>query len=260
MSDSMPPKKKRPRVAGQPPAGAGAKRGSGSAKRAPIERLAGADAKAAKTSPLKGASAKRVGKGKLAAPVSTAKAAGSSASAGGGVAKTAPRAAGGQIPRGAQLLGLIGLIGLIVGLLGFWHPGGVGRGSDQSFINSKATAEVLGQMDTAACLSPKPGETFEQWMKLNRSWLAGKALDQWNKSEQANRQIFEQTAGAKQDCKVRAIGVRDLTGSGNGSTAHVLVNFATSTAGSTANSMIITLQMEVERMDGRWRIRQIDTW
>ncbi|MFT4201081.1 hypothetical protein [Gordonia sp. (in: high G+C Gram-positive bacteria)] len=270
----MPPKKKRPRVAGQPRPGASrtgsaAKRAAApKAKRAPIERLAGGDPKAAKSTPAKSAPAKstpaKSSPAKAAAkPIkrtSTSGGAAGVAKSASGVAKSAPRAGAGALPRGALLLGLAGLVALVIGLFGFWHPGGAGP--DKSFLDSKATSEVLGQIESAACLSPKPGETFEQWKKTNYSWMTGKALEDWNKGMAVNQQIFEQTAaaGVRSDCKVRAIGVRDLTGSGDGSTAHVLVNFVTSTAGASSNDVIVSTQMEVVRQGGRWKVSKVDAY
>ncbi|QKT08339.1 hypothetical protein HUN08_14885 [Gordonia sp. X0973] len=279
MSD-MPPKKKRPRVAGQPRPGASssqrsgaAKRTAGTSRRAPIERLGSAESGAAKTAPLKSSPAKSSAAKSSPAKSGAAKSAPAKSSGSGtsgtaksstakssaAVARTAPRASG-SIPKPARWLAVAGLVGIVIGLLGWWHPGGAPRHEDASFVDSKATSEVLGQTESAVCLMPKPGEPFEKWDRKTRQVLTGKALTDWEKSVPGNKQIIDQTnaAGVTTECRVQAIGVRDLTGGGNGSTGHVLVNGVVSSTG--ASSVIFSKQMEVVRENGRWLIRQIDSW
>jgi Mce-associated membrane protein len=301
MSD-MPPKKKRPRVAGQPRPGSSTGRpatGSGSAKprptgtptaskRAPIQRLGSSDesASASPTTPKKSAPRTPTTKpGRLASGTGSAPSAGAekastgevgkvnlvkagSAKAGtakSGVAKTAPsRGSAGEAAstRGPLILAAIGAAALLIGLIGLLHPG-AGDLSDKSFIDKSATSAVLGQTETAACaiLGPRRGETIDKWIATSRGVLIGAARQEWEKQMPTNRSMIEQTQQTN-DCRVDAIGLRGLTGGGNGATAQVLASLVISMNQGAANagSLVVGIQYQVVNQDGKWKISRVDAW
>ncbi|GAA3048875.1 hypothetical protein GCM10010528_29990 [Gordonia defluvii] len=272
----MPPKKKRPRVAGQPRPGAdrtgrppSPRPPTGAVRRAPIERLdPGAQAptgKIAKTAPTRASTtkstAKTAGKG-TALPAGDGEQGGSGKP---GVTKSAPsrlRATDSATSRGPVFLAAAGIIALVVGLLGLWHPG-AGNGEDKSFVDQSATSEVLGQIETAACaiLGPRRGETIDKWIATSRAVLVGPARAEWEKQMPTNRDVIQQTQQTN-ECRVDAIGLRGLTGGGDGSTAQVLGSLVLSmNQGATAaGSIVVGIQYQVLRQDGKWKITRVDAW
>ncbi|GAB11805.1 hypothetical protein GOARA_088_00690 [Gordonia araii NBRC 100433] len=279
MSD-LPPKKKRPRVAGQPRPGtgqtgreaaSGKRPAAGSSRRAPIQRLgssggsASAKPVAPKTAPAKTAQKKKSASPKAAAkPVVSSAGDGKNGGKAGAVAKSAPtrRPTGEASSRGPAILAGLGALALLVGLLGLWHPGAV-DGRDKSFVDSNATSEVLGQTENAACaiLGPRRGETVDKWIGTSRSVLVGAARAEWEKQLTTNRQMIEQT-GQTNDCRIDAIGVRELTGAGDGSTGQVLGSLVISMdqGGMAAGSIVVGIQYQVVRQDGKWKISRVDAW
>ena len=279
MSD-MPPKKKRPRVAGQPrPGSRQAEAGStassptsstrpvaGTSRRAPITRL-GSSTASPSAKPVKSAPGKVPLNKRPAGKASSASALPGEGRAGGGtVAKTAPRRAGANagVGRGPLRLAGVGLLGLLIGLFGLWHPGGASN-SDQAFINTEATTEVLGQMEHAACAILGPTRqnknSVEDWIKYSRSVLVGPARADWEKQMPTNREVIEQTQQT-QNCRIDAIGVRALTGTRDGSTAQVIASQTISLdqAGRMAGSLVVGMQYHVVRQDGKWKIERVDAW
>ncbi len=274
----MPPKKKRPRVAGQPRPGAerstrpaGVKPVAGTARRAPIQRLGSSSstgAVPAKSAPAKSVPAKQARSARRGAPVP--KPAGSSSTGGstggaGAVAKTAPGrsgSAGSTAPRGPLVLAAAGIVALLIGLVGFWHPGGA-NGQDKAFVDTSATTEVLGQVEDAACtvLGPRRGQTVDKWVASSRAVLVGQARADWEGQLPANRQMIEQSQQTN-ECRVDSIGVRELTGGQDGATAQVLANLVISLnqGGSAAGSVVVGIQYRVLRQAGKWKITRVDTW
>ncbi|GED98712.1 hypothetical protein [Gordonia crocea] len=278
MSD-LPPKKKRPRVAGQPRPGAdragtsGAKRPvAGASRRAPIQRLGFSDATAstgaAKSAPAKRPTPKRPAAKRSSAVVSGTRpgsSSGTGSASSGGVARSAPGrtgAAASASGRGPLILGAVGLIGLLIGVIGLVHPGGASR-SDLAFIDKSATSEVLGQVETASCtiLGPARGQTVQQWIDSSRAVLVGPARAEWEKQMPTNRTVIEQTQQTN-ECRVDAIGVRGLTGGGNGAKAQILASLVLSMSqgGMAAGSMVVGMQYEVVRQDDKWKIERVAAW
>ena len=260
---------------------AGAHSGSPAAsKRAPIQRLGSSDesATAPSATPKKSAPRTPTTKpGRLASSTGSAASAGAEKSSTGkagaaktaaakpGVAKTAPSraaAADSTSARGPLILAAVGAVALLIGLIGLLHPG-AGDLSDKSFINKSATSEVLGQTETAACaiLGPRRGETIDKWIATSRAVLVGPARQEWEKQMPTNRSMIEQTQQTN-DCRVDAIGVRGLTGGGNGATAQVLASLVISMnqGVSNAGSLVVGIQYQVLNSDGKWKINRVDAW
>ena len=76
-----------------------------------------------------------------------------------------------------------------------------------------------------------------------------------------NRSMIEQTQQTN-DCRVDAIGLRGLTGGGNGATAQVLASLVISMNQGAANagSLVVGIQYQVVNQDGKWKISRVDAW
>ena len=63
-------------------------------------------------------------------------------------------------------------------------------------------------------------------------------------------------------CPWCIIGLRGLTGGGNGATAQVLASLVISMNQGAANagSLVVGIQYQVVNQDGKWKISRVDAW
>ena len=175
-----------------------------------------------------------------------------------GTAK-ATRPAGSSPWRLAIGLGIAAAVFAVIAIVGALHPG-ASIGSDKAFIDEKATTELTGQAGQKACdVLAYNGTDFDKWAGKARSALTGKPLKEFNAYLPTQRQLIEEQK-ATADCKVDAVGVMDLTGSGDGAKAHVIMNLVISQSlnGQAANSAAPAVDLHMVRKGDAWLIEKID--
>ena len=156
------------------------------------------------------------------------------------------------------------VLGIITGVLAIAaivlavHPGAT-IGSNKAFIDQAATSELVSQAQTKVCTANSAnGTKFDEWSNNARSGLTGEALAQFNKQVAPLKQVMEQ-AKATTDCQIDAIGVRDLTGSGDGSRAVIVVNMILSGTqnGVPTQSLTPRYQVNMEKHGDSWLIAKV---
>lgn len=156
-------------------------------------------------------------------------------------------------------LGIAAAVFAVVAIIGALHPG-ASIGSDKAFIDEKATTELTGQAGQKACdVLAYNGTDFDKWAAKARSALTGRPLKEFNEYLPTQKQLIEQTK-AVADCKVDGVGVMELTGSGDGAKAHVIMNLviSQSLAGQAANSGAPAVDLHMVRKGDAWLIEQLD--
>lgn len=158
----------------------------------------------------------------------------------------------------------LGVLGVITGVLVVaavilaLHPG-ASVGSNKAFIDQAATSELVSQAQTKVCTANSAtGVKFDEWSGKARAGLTGEALEQFNKQVAPLKQVMEQ-AKATTDCQIDAIGVRDLTGSGDGSRAVIVVNMVLSGTqnGVPTQSLTPRYQVNMEKHGDAWLIAKV---
>ncbi|UEA57904.1 hypothetical protein LK459_14995 [Gordonia otitidis] len=158
----------------------------------------------------------------------------------------------------------LGVLGVITGVLVVaavilaLHPG-ASIGSNKAFIDQAATSELVSQAQTKVCTANSAtGVKFDEWSGKARAGLTGEALEQFNKQVAPLKQVMEQ-AKATTDCQIDAIGVRDLTGSGDGSRAVIVVNMVLSGTqnGVPTQSLTPRYQVNMEKHGDAWLIAKV---
>ena len=133
-------------------------------------------------------------------------------------------------------------------------------GSDKAFIDAKATSQLTSQAQQRICaIFGYEYTELDAWQKRAQNALTGKAREEFDKSFKAQRDLITQTkTGA--ECRVDAIGVRDLTGGGDGAHASVIANLVISeTQNSIAtNSGAPRAQFAMVKEGDTWRIEAVE--
>lgn len=156
-------------------------------------------------------------------------------------------------------LGVAALVFAIIALVGALHPG-ASIGKNKAFIDAAATTELTSQAGGKACdVLAYDGTEFDKWAAKARSALTGKPLKDFNEYLPTQKQLIEQTK-AVADCKVDGVGVMELTGSGDGAKAHVIMNLVISQSlnGIAANSGAPAIDLHMVRKGDAWLIEQLD--
>ncbi|MFT4043734.1 MAG: hypothetical protein QM673_11290 [Gordonia sp. (in: high G+C Gram-positive bacteria)] len=139
------------------------------------------------------------------------------------------------------------------------HPG-ASIGSNKAFVDQAATAELISQAQTKICTANSAsGVKFDEWAKKARAGLTGEALAQFNKQVAPLKQVMEQ-ARATTDCQIDAIGVRDLSGDGDGARAVIVVNMVLSGTqnGVPTQSVTPRYQVQMDKHGDSWLIAQVE--
>lgn len=150
---------------------------------------------------------------------------------------------------------VLAIIAVVLGL----HPGAT-IGSNKAFVDQAATSELVSQAQTKVCnANSATGVKFDEWSNKARAGLTGEALEQFNKQVAPLKQVMEQ-AKATTDCQIDAIGVRNLTGGGDGARAVILVNMVLSGTqnGVPTQSLTPRYQVNMEKHGDSWLIAKVD--
>lgn len=130
---------------------------------------------------------------------------------------------------------LLGIVALVLGL----HPG-ASIGTNKAFIDQAGTTDLTSQAQAKFCqVQAARSKDFDKWAASARTALTGEALTQFNAGVPTIKEQFGQQ-DVTNDCKVDAVGVRDLSGTSEGSTGQVVLNFvASGTANGTPTQSVI---------------------
>ncbi|NDK88494.1 hypothetical protein GYA93_02695 [Gordonia desulfuricans] len=158
----------------------------------------------------------------------------------------------------AILAGVAAVLAVVAVILGF-HPG-VTIGENKAFIDQTATTDLTAQAQTKVCTAiAADGTKVDQWAGQARAVLTGQALKEFNDYLPTQKQLLDQTK-AVAECRVDVIGVRDLTGNGDGATAVVLANLVVSESvnGQATNSGTPRTQLHMVKQGDQWLISQVE--
>ncbi|MGW0039250.1 hypothetical protein [Gordonia sp. NPDC003376] len=158
----------------------------------------------------------------------------------------------------AILAGVAAVLAVVAVILGF-HPG-VSIGANRAFLDQTATTDLTAQAQTKVCTAiAADGTKVDQWAGKARAVLTGQALKEFNDYLPTQKQLLDQTK-AVAECRVDAIGVRDLTGNGDGATAVVLANLVVSESvnGQATNSGTPRTQLHMVKQGDQWLISQVE--
>ncbi|WP_439031858.1 hypothetical protein [Gordonia terrae] len=158
----------------------------------------------------------------------------------------------------AVLFGIAAVLGIIAVVLAF-HPG-ARIGENKAFVEQEATSQLTSQAQERICAVFGYDHTeLDKWQQRAQDALTGQARTEFDETLKAQRDLITQTkTGA--ECRVDAIGVRDLSGGGDGATATVIANLIVS---ETQNSMATNsgaprAQFAMVREGDQWRIRSVE--
>ncbi|WP_238421528.1 hypothetical protein [Gordonia sp. 'Campus'] len=158
----------------------------------------------------------------------------------------------------AVLFGVAAVLGIIAVVLAF-HPG-ARIGENKAFVEQEATSQLTSQAQERICAVFGYDHTeLDKWQQRAQDALTGQARTEFDETLKAQRDLITQTkTGA--ECRVDAIGVRDLSGGGDGATATVIANLIVS---ETQNSMATNsgaprAQFAMVREGDQWRIRSVE--
>ncbi len=160
--------------------------------------------------------------------------------------------------RTLTVLGVITGVLVIAAIVLAFHPGAT-IGPNKAFVDQAATTELVSQAQTKVCTANSAnGTKFDEWSNKARAGLTGEALAQFNKQVAPLKQVMEQ-AKATTDCQIDAIGVRELTGSGDGSRAVIVVNMVLSGTqnGVPTQSLTPRYQVNMEKQGDSWLIAKV---
>ncbi|EON30658.1 hypothetical protein GTC6_21525 [Gordonia terrae C-6] len=147
---------------------------------------------------------------------------------------------------------------VVAAILAF-HPGAE-IGPNKAFVDQESTAQLTSQAQERICAVFGYDHTeLDEWQKRAQDALTGQARTEFDETLKAQRELITQTkTGA--ECRVDAIGVRDLSGADDGATATVIANLVVS---ETQNSMATNsgaprAQFAMVREGDQWRIRAVE--
>ncbi|MGW8812411.1 hypothetical protein [Gordonia terrae] len=147
---------------------------------------------------------------------------------------------------------------VVAAILAF-HPGAE-KGPNKAFVDQESTAQLTSQAQERICAVFGYDHTeLDKWQQRAQDALTGQARTEFDETLKAQRDLITQTkTGA--ECRVDAIGVRDLSGGGDGATATVIANLIVS---ETQNSMATNsgaprAQFAMVREGDQWRIRAVE--
>ncbi|GAA1479735.1 hypothetical protein GCM10009624_01750 [Gordonia sinesedis] len=149
---------------------------------------------------------------------------------------------------------VLGLFALIAAL----HPG-ANLSANKAFVEQSATTELVAQAQTKVCnANSARSDGFEEWVNGVRSSMTGEALDWFNQAVPTFRDQFSQRKTAN-DCKIDAIGVNNLTGTGEGAKASVLVSMVVSGTvdGVPTQSVTPRYQVSMVKRGDQWLIANL---
>ncbi|MFT4394611.1 hypothetical protein ACLTEW_06715 [Gordonia lacunae] len=160
--------------------------------------------------------------------------------------------------RTGVLAAVAAVLFVVAAVLAF-HPGAE-IGPNKAFVDQESTSQLTSQAQERICAVFGYDHTeLDEWQKRAQDALTGQARTEFDDTLKAQRELITQTkTGA--ECRVDAIGVRDLSGGGDGATATVIANLVVS---ETQNSMATNsgaprAQFAMVREGDQWRIRAVE--
>ena len=160
--------------------------------------------------------------------------------------------------RTGVLAGVAAVLFVIAAILAF-HPGAE-IGPNKAFVDQESTSQLTSQAQERICAVFGYDHTeLDEWQRRAQDALTGQARTEFDETLKAQRELITQTkTGA--ECRVDAIGVRDLSGADDGATATVIANLVVS---ETQNSMATNsgaprAQFAMVREGDQWRIRAVE--
>ncbi|OCH83174.1 hypothetical protein A9310_02835 [Gordonia sp. UCD-TK1] len=160
--------------------------------------------------------------------------------------------------RTGVLAGIAAVLFVIAAILAF-HPGAE-IGPNKAFVDQESTSQLTSQAQERICAVFGYDHTeLDEWQRRAQDALTGQARTEFDETLKAQRELITQTkTGA--ECRVDAIGVRDLSGADDGATATVIANLVVS---ETQNSMATNsgaprAQFAMVREGDQWRIRAVE--
>lgn len=160
--------------------------------------------------------------------------------------------------RTGVLAGIAAVLFVIAAILAF-DPGAE-IGPNKAFVDQESTSQLTSQAQERICAVFGYDHTeLDEWQRRAQDALTGQARTEFDETLKAQRELITQTkTGA--ECRVDAIGVRDLSGADDGATATVIANLVVS---ETQNSMATNsgaprAQFAMVREGDQWRIRAVE--
>ncbi|MCZ4537328.1 hypothetical protein O4159_18095 [Gordonia terrae] len=160
--------------------------------------------------------------------------------------------------RTGVLAGIAAVLFVIAAILAF-HPDAE-IGPNKAFVDQESTSQLTSQAQERICAVFGYDHTeLDEWQRRAQDALTGQARTEFDETLKAQRELITQTkTGA--ECRVDAIGVRDLSGADDGATATVIANLVVS---ETQNSMATNsgaprAQFAMVREGDQWRIRAVE--
>ncbi|MFE0752069.1 hypothetical protein [Gordonia sp. NPDC058843] len=160
--------------------------------------------------------------------------------------------------RTGVLAAIAAVLFVVAAVLAF-HPG-ADIGPNKAFVDQESTSQLTSQAQERICAVFGYDHTeLDEWQRRAQDALTGQARTEFDETLKAQRELITQTkTGA--ECRVDAIGVRDLSGGGDGATASVIANLVVS---ETQNSMATNsgaprAQFSMVREGDQWRIRAVE--
>lgn len=138
------------------------------------------------------------------------------------------------------------------------HPGAQ-RASDRAFVDRGATTDLISQAQTDFCRAvAADGTKIDAWASAARASLTGEALKQFDDYLPTQRKVLQQTQTVA-SCRAQAVGVHNLSGTGDGSTAVVDVSLLLSQSvnGAADNSGTSANRLTMLRHKDRWLISSV---
>ncbi|MDH3052071.1 hypothetical protein QEN42_19760 [Gordonia alkanivorans] len=168
----------------------------------------------------------------------------------------------GRKKRAAPLAAILAAAAVVLGIVAVvlaFHPG-ADVGPNKAFVDQEATSQLTGQAQERICAIFGYEHTeLDAWQKRAQDALTGQAREEFDKTFKAQKDLITQTkTGA--ECRVDALGVKDLTGGGDGAHATVIANMIIS---ETQNSMATNsgaprAQFAMVKEGDTWRIQGVE--
>ncbi|WP_168703469.1 hypothetical protein [Gordonia paraffinivorans] len=152
------------------------------------------------------------------------------------------------------------VLGIVAAILAF-HPGAE-IGPNEAFVEQKATAELTGQAQERICAVWGHQYTdLDAWAKRAGDALTGDARKEFDESLKTQRELITQTKSGA-DCRVDALGVKDMSGGGDGARATVIANLIISETrnGMATNSLAPRAQFSMVKQGDTWRIEGVEVF
>ena len=161
----------------------------------------------------------------------------------------------------AVALGAAAAVLAVFALIAGLHPG-ADIGPNKAFVDQAATTELTSQAQDKVCVAiAANGTDVDAWANKARAVLTGKALAEFNQYLPQQKQILAQTK-AVADCRVDALGVSNMSGDSDGSTATIVANMIISETqnGQASNSGVPRVQFSMVKKGDAWLISEVDAF